>query len=94
VGNGNGIDPVTPTGKPGQPIIEDSAPKEAASQPRLELSNPPKAEPPKNCGAMSEQRSDIANQPAPQKFVHLVGCRDPRLRPGPPARPRASPFKQ
>jgi hypothetical protein len=28
------------------------------------------------CGAMSQQRDHLGNQSAPQKFVHLVGCRD------------------
>ena len=30
--------------------------------------------------AMSQQRGDLSNQSTPQKFVHLVGCRDPRAR--------------
>jgi hypothetical protein len=29
------------------------------------------------CGAMSQQCGDLSNQSAPQKFLHLVGCRDP-----------------
>jgi len=32
------------------------------------------------CGAMSQQRGDLSNQSTPQKFVRLVGCRDPRAR--------------
>jgi len=32
------------------------------------------------CGAMTQQRDDLSNQSAPQKFVHLVGCRDPKAR--------------
>jgi hypothetical protein len=31
-------------------------------------------------GAMSQQRGDLSNQSSPQKFVHLVGCRDPKVR--------------
>jgi hypothetical protein len=26
---------------------------------------------------MSQQCGDLSNQSAPQKFLHLVGCRDP-----------------
>jgi len=29
---------------------------------------------------MTQQRDDLSNQSAPQKFVHLVGCRDPKAR--------------
>jgi hypothetical protein len=35
------------------------------------------------CGAMSQQRSDSGSQSTPQKFVRLVGCRDPRIKPQP-----------
>jgi hypothetical protein len=30
----------------------------------------------RRCGAMSQQRSDNGATSMPQKFVHLVGCRD------------------
>jgi hypothetical protein len=40
-------------------------------------------------GAMSQQRGDSGNESAPQKFVQLVGCREPKVRPGPWVRPRA-----
>jgi hypothetical protein len=36
---------------------------------------------PKVCGAMSQQRRDSSAQSLPQKFVRLVGCRDPKARP-------------
>jgi hypothetical protein len=42
---------------------------------------------------MAQQCGDIGNQSAPQKFVHLVGCRDPQARPAPWVRPRAAPAK-
>jgi len=35
------------------------------------------------CGAMTEQRHTDGrgeNESAPQKFVHLIGCRDPNAR--------------
>jgi hypothetical protein len=31
-----------------------------------------------NCGAMLQQRCDSGHESAPQKFVHLVGYRDPK----------------
>jgi hypothetical protein len=42
---------------------------------------------------MSQQRCDSGNYSAPQKFVHLVGCRDPKARPAPSNRPRPAPKK-
>jgi hypothetical protein len=35
----------------------------------------------RHCGAMSQQRSDSGAMSTPQKFLHLVGCRDPKARP-------------
>ena len=32
------------------------------------------------CGAMAQQRGDLSNQSAPQKFVRLVGCHDAKTR--------------
>jgi hypothetical protein len=43
----------------------------------------------KNSGAMSQQRGDNGNVSAPQKFVQLVGYRDPKGRSEPWVRPRA-----
>jgi hypothetical protein len=43
------------------------------------------------CGAMAEQRRADGrneNESAPQKFVHLVGFRDPNARNAPWVRPR------
>jgi hypothetical protein len=42
---------------------------------------------------MAQQCGDLGNQSAPQKFVHLVGCREPNARPAPWVRPRATPAK-
>jgi hypothetical protein len=40
------------------------------------------------CGAMSEQRSDSGHVCAsPQKLLHLVGCREPKMRPEPWVQP-------
>jgi hypothetical protein len=43
----------------------------------------------RNSGAMSQQRCDSGHESAPQKFVQLVGCRDPKARHEPWVRPRA-----
>ncbi|MGA7808165.1 hypothetical protein [Bradyrhizobium sp.] len=41
----------------------------------------PKTNWPNRCGAMSEQRGDTSAQSTPQKFVRLVGYRDPNTKP-------------
>jgi hypothetical protein len=51
----------------------------------------PKADGARICGAMAQQRCPDGrseNESAPQKFVHLVGCRDPNARRMPWPRPR------
>jgi hypothetical protein len=45
----------------------------------FEDENHPKIEQGKTCGAMSEQHGQ-RNESSPQKFIHLIGCRDPRAR--------------
>jgi len=48
----------------------------------------------KICGAMAQQRRADGrneNDSAPQKLVHLVGCRDPNARKAPWIRPRPKP---
>jgi hypothetical protein len=67
VGNGNNdVGNQTPTRKQDQRIDRPIAP---GTQPR------------KVCGAMSQQRCDSGYDSAPQKFVHLVGYRDPKGHP-------------
>jgi len=90
VGNGNiDVGNKTATRKPGQPIVEQMAKRDGASERRIDKTIAPKTERPRNCGAMSKQCGDSGrgNQSAPQKFVQLVGFRDPKARPKPPARP-------
>jgi hypothetical protein len=46
------------------------------------------------CPAMAQQRTDIGNEAAPQEFIRLIGCRDPRRArsaapPSPTLAPRA-----
>lgn len=56
----------------------------------------PSADSAKICGAMAEQRRADGrdeNESAPQKFVHLIGCRDPNAGKAPWVRPRPIPSK-
>jgi hypothetical protein len=46
------------------------------------------------CGAMAQQRCDSGRESAPQKFVQLVGYRDPKARSQPLAEPLATPVKR
>jgi hypothetical protein len=83
VGNGNiDVGNKTPTRKPGQPIVENLAGSDGSSELRIDLQNPPKTERVRVCGAMSQQHGDSGrgNESVPQKFVQLVGCRDPKAK--------------
>ena len=94
MGNGNiEVGNKTPTRKPGQPLVGRFGRADDASDLRGEVQNPPKSTPLKICGAMSQQRCDSGNESAPQKFVQLVGCRDPKARQAPWVRPRSAPKK-
>jgi hypothetical protein len=77
VGNGNiDVGNQTPTRKPGQPAVELTSGRNGSSEQRIDSSV--KTEPP--CGAMSQQGGEFrGNLSAPQKFVHLVGCREPKV---------------
>jgi hypothetical protein len=46
------------------------------------------------CGAMSQQCGDLGNQSAPQKFVRLVGYRNPKAPTEPWVRPHLIPAKR
>ena len=47
------------------------------------------------CGAMSQQGGEFrGNVSAPQKFVHLVGCREPKAGSGLEARRYSNPAKR
>ena len=86
MGNGNiDVGKQTPTRKPGQPAVELMSGRNGSSEQRIASSlnqdslkqNSLKAEHP--CGAMSQQSDEFrGNLSAPQKFVHLVGCREPK----------------
>ena len=68
MGSGNiDVGSATPTRKPGQPVEREGKTSE---------------QPVSLCGAMSQQDSEFrGNVSAPQKFVHLVGCREPKVTP-------------
>ena len=101
MGNGSiEVGDKTKAREPGQPIIERLAGTDGAAAPRINgqnpLQNPLKVELPWICRAMSQQRGDSGhgNDSAPQKFVQLVGCRDPNARTEPWVRPRPVPVKR
>ena len=79
----------TPVRQPGRPIPERTARTDDTPQRRIEGSNTLRIKRPGDCGAMSQQCGDSGNYSTPQKFVQLVGCRDPKassepwVRPGP-----------
>lgn len=86
-----------PAKKPGGPTVDRLSEAVRFPELRIDGGDPPKA---KVCGAMSQQYGDgdHGNVSAPQKFVQLVGCRDPNARTGPQtgvgARPRPAPSKR
>ena len=79
----------SPARTPGQPMMERLARTDRAPERRIEAPNTVRMKRPVNCGAMSQQCGDSGNTSTPQKFVQLVGCRDPKagsepwVRPGP-----------
>ena len=81
MGSGNiDVGSATPTRKPGQPVERQGE----TSEHSVSL-----------CGAMSQQGSEFrGNVSAPQKFVHLVGCRDRKVGPGLEARQYSNPVKR
>ena len=76
MGNGNiNVGNRTSTRKPGQPLVERLSGSNGFSELRIDSS--PKTE--RSCGAMSQQGGEfLGNVSAPQKFVRLVGCREPK----------------
>jgi len=76
VGNGNiDVGKQTPPRKPSQ-LAETLSGRNGSSGPRID--NSLKTEHP--WGAMSQQGGEFrGNVSAPQKFVHLVGCREPKV---------------
>ena len=81
MGSGNiDVGSATPTREPGQPVEREGKTSE---------------HPASLCGAMSQQGSEFrGNISAPQKFVHLVGCRDRKAGTGLEARQYSNPVKR
>lgn len=89
VGNGNtDVGNEKLSRKPGQPVVEALG-DDSSNKPRTDKQDRPRAERPRISVAMAQQCGDMGrgNQSAPQKFVRLVGCRDPKVRPEPQVRP-------
>jgi hypothetical protein len=82
-----------PTPKPGRPTVENLAGPDAF--PELRIDGRGSLRTARVCGAMSQQHGDNGhgNVSAPQKFVRLVGCRDPNAGTGSWVRPGAAPLK-
>jgi hypothetical protein len=105
VGSGNNdVGSATPTRKPGQPVVENSSGSNGSElriDPSLKTERQGKAQgktsehPVSPCGAMSQQGNEFrGNVSAPQKFVHLVGCRERKVGPGLEARQYSNPAKR
>jgi hypothetical protein len=67
-----------PTLTPGRPTIEQLTRTDSALERRIEAPNTVRLRRPGNCGAMSQQCGDSGNYSTPQKFVQLVGSRNPK----------------
>jgi hypothetical protein len=95
VANGNiDVGSENPTRQSGQSPVEHLAVIKASSGLRTEPSNPLSKARPRVSVAMAQQCGDSGHQSAPQKLVHLVGCRDSKARPTPWVRPSAAPAKR
>jgi hypothetical protein len=92
VGNGNiDVGNQSPTRKSGEPAVELMSGRNGSPEQRIDSSL--KTEPP--CGAMSQQGSEFSgNLSAPQKFVHLVGCHEPKAKQGSEVRQYPNPAKR
>jgi hypothetical protein len=94
VGNGN-INVDNPARNSGQPDKSLAGNTVGLGQ-RIDSPVPQKLDRMASCGAMSQQYGDGArgNESAPQKFVHLVGYRDPHAQRELRARPHPVPQKR
>jgi hypothetical protein len=73
----------TPIRKTGQPTVERLYRSNGLPELRIDQPNPSRADRPAICGAMTQQSGDSGwgNQSAPQKLLHLVGCREAKTQP-------------
>ena len=97
MGSGNtDVGNKTPTRKPGQPE-HSSGSNRLRIDPSLKTDHQERASgyPAGLCGAMSQQGSEFrGNVSAPQKFVHLVGCRERKAESGLGAHQYSNPVKR
>lgn len=89
----------TPTRKPGRPAVENLSARNGSElriDPSSKTERSGKAlEHEGFCGAMSQQGDEFrGNVSAPQKFVHLVGCRERKVGSGLEARQHSNPLKR
>ena len=91
MGNGNvDVGSATPTRNPGQPVERQGKTSEGKI-----LEGKTSEHPVGLCGAMSQQGGEFGgNVSAPQKFVHLVGCRDRKAGPDLETRQYSNPVKR
>ena len=91
MGSGNiDVGSATPTRKPGQPVERQGKTSEGKTSEAKTSEHPVGP-----CGAMAQQGNEFrGNVSAPQKFVHLVGCRDRKAGPGLEARQYSNPVKR
>jgi hypothetical protein len=73
--------------KLGQTAVEGSAGSGRPCGLQADRQEAVRTDRPKICGAMSQQRGHSGHESAPQKFVRLVGCRDPKAKAEPWVRP-------
>jgi hypothetical protein len=95
IGNMN-VGNKTPTRRPGQPE-HSSGGNQLRIDASLKTDHWAKASehPAGLCGAMSQQGSEFrGNVSAPQKFVHLVGCRERKVEAGLKVRQSSNPVKR
>ena len=67
---------------PGRPVIPHLARTDDTHEPRIEAANTVRIKRPGHCGAMTQQCGDRGNDSTPQKFVRLVGYREPKASSG------------
>jgi hypothetical protein len=80
MGSGDIIAGSTPPSRKRKTVIVEN-PSKAAGGSSPQRSAPTSGKGESRCGAMSQQRTDSGATSTPQKFLHLVGCRDARVRP-------------
>ncbi len=79
MGNGStDVDSIPRPRETGQPSIERLI-KSSFFELWVDPRDVTRTDPERPCGAMAQQCGDSGYQSAPQKFIHLVGCRDTKV---------------